>query len=108
MTEYGADMAPSADAETRAAWPASWLPPGLVADRGVAPPDMSEASCADNANWWWGPGRDDGEAARVWYKRGDGTWEEGGSSDTVEGGEERGSDTVEDPQTKRSGRQGWI
>ena len=76
MTEYGADMAASADPAARTAWPAEWLPPGAIAGRDATPPDMSEAACADDANWWWGPGRGGDEVARVWFRRGDDMWEE--------------------------------
>merc|ERR1711903_394479 len=69
-------MATSADPEVRASWPAGWLPPGEVAGRDAMYEGMSKEECANDANWWWGPGRDAHEEARVWFRRRDGKWEE--------------------------------
>ena len=69
-------MAASADPETRREWPAAWLPPGPIAWRDVGPSDLSYENSASNENWWWGPGRVDGEEARIWFRRSDGLWEE--------------------------------
>ena len=76
VSEYGAEMAPSADAETRVGWPDTWLPPGDIAGRGAAMSRADKTACADESNWWWGPGREAGERARVWFRRPDGRWEE--------------------------------